>query len=188
MMGSIASSGERKAAIVQQVPSTGNLTATPLMLLRLGTRWFAIDVQAVVEVALRGAVTRVPTAPDHIIGITSLRGRLITVVSMEQMLGGEGSLSRESPATLPRLVVVRHGGYEMALVAESIHGIGHQVGPAFVDGDGDGDGTPARPLPEFVRHEFGWQGHRVALLDVHKLVLTAARLSGIDPSPELVEA
>jgi chemotaxis signal transduction protein len=180
---SIASSGERKAAIVHQAPSTGALAALSLMLLRLGTRWFAIDVQAVVEVALRGAVTRMPTAPNHIIGITSLRGRLITVVSMEQMLGGDGLLSRESPATLPRLVVVRHGEYEMALVAESIQGIGHHAGPAITDED-----QPAHPLPEFVRHEFVWQGHRVAVLDVPKLVLTAARLSGIDPNLEPVEA
>ena len=30
---------------------------------------------------------RVPTAPRHIFGVTSLRGRLLTVVDLAQMLG-----------------------------------------------------------------------------------------------------
>jgi chemotaxis signal transduction protein len=184
----IASSGERKAAIVELAPPDGDIASVSLMLLRLGTRWFAIDVHAVVEVALKGEVTRVPTAPHHIMGITSLRGRLVTVVSMEQMLGGEGLLSRENPVTLPRLVVVRYGDYEIALVAETIHGIGHHAPPTSADDSDNEDDRGDPPLPEFVRYQFAWQEHRVALLDVRKLIVTAARLSRIDSTSELVEA
>jgi chemotaxis signal transduction protein len=179
----VASRGERRGAIVDVPSVAGDLDSLTLMLLRLGSRWFAIDVHAVAEVALKGAVTRVPTAPHHIMGITSLRGRLVTVVSMEQMLGSEGALPRDSPATLPRLVVVRHGEYEIALVAENIHGIGHHASPSVTEEEAEG-----QPLPEFVRYEFDWQEHRVALLDVPRLILAAARLSGTDPSSELVEA
>lgn len=178
----VASSGERKAAIVAPSSSTGDVASLSLMLLRLGTRWFAIDVHAVAEVALKGAVTRVPTAPHHILGITSLCGRLVTVISMEQMLGGEPLLSRDTPSTLPRLVVVRHGDYEMALVAESIHGVGRHASLAPSD-----EASP-QALPEFVRCEFGWQNQRVALLDVAKLIGAAAKLSGIVSPSELVEA
>lgn len=178
----VASSGERRVAIVDVPSVAGDVDSLSLMLLRLGTRWFAIDVHAVAEVALKGAVTRVPTAPHHIMGITSLRGRLVTVVSMEQMLGGEGSLPRDNPATLPRLVVVRHGEYEIALVAENIHGIGRHARPTVTEEE------EVTPLPEFVRYEFDWQERRVALLDVPRLILAAAKLSGIDPSSELVEA
>lgn len=177
------SSGERKVAAIVDLPSTaGDVASMSLMLLRLGTHWFAIDVHAVAEVALKGAVTRVPTAPHHIMGIATLRGRLVTVVSMEQMLGGEGSLPRDKPATLPRLVVVRHGEYEIALVADNIHGISSHASPSASDEE------EARPLPEFVRCEFDWQEQRVGLLDVPKLILAAARLSGIDQTSELVEA
>ena len=176
------SSGERKAGIIDLPRAAGDFASLSLMLLRLGARWFAIDVHAVVEVALKGAVTRVPTAPHHIMGITTLRGRLVTVVSMEQMLGGEGALPRDNTATLPRLVVVRHGDNEIALVAENIHGIGHHASPALTDDEA------RKPLPEFVRYEFDWQQQRVALLDVPRLILAAARLSGIDSTSELVEA
>jgi chemotaxis signal transduction protein len=178
----VANSGERKAAIVQPPRPVGEAAGISLMLLRLGTRWFAIDVQAVVEVAMKGAFTRVPTAPNHIMGITSLRGRLVTVVSMEQLLGGSGLLSSETLSTLPRLVVVRHGEYEMALVAESIHGVGEQPSASRADEES------SQALPEFVSKEFSWQGHRVALLDIPKLLVMVAKLSGIHSPSEPVEA
>jgi chemotaxis signal transduction protein len=119
-------------------------------------------------------------------GIATLRGRLVTVVSLEQMLGGSGLLSSENPTTLPRLVVVRHGDYEMALVAESIHGVGEHLARSRSDHQPDEAWEPARP--EFVREEFFWQDHRVALLDIPKLIVLAARLSGIQSPSELVEA
>lgn len=175
----VADSGERKAAIVRQA---GGGAGAVIMLLRLGTRWFAVDVFTIVEVAIKGAVTRVPTAPNHILGITTLGGRLVTVVSLEQMIGGAGPLSRENAATLPRLVVLRHDGWEMAVVAEGIHGITEQMTAAPTDG------AEEAALPEFVREEFVLDDHRVALLDVPRLVAAAASLSGIDSPSELVEA
>jgi chemotaxis signal transduction protein len=143
----------------------------PLLLFRLGRRWFAMDVRAIEEVALKGPVTRVPTAPNHILGVTLLRGRLVTVLSLEQMIGGAGMLSAENPVTLPRLVVARHGAHELALVAEEIGGM---IEP-------QGLGGRARPLdaPDFVREEFDWQGGRVALLDARQLFATTARQAGM---------
>jgi chemotaxis signal transduction protein len=154
----------------------------PLMLLRLGTRWFAMDVRSIEEVALKGAVTRVPAAPRHILGVTSLRGRLVTVMSLEQMMGGAGVLQGESSATLPRLVVVRDGDYEMAVVAEGIHGMTEH----FVDNDGAIE--PPTGQPAFVREVFDWEGNHVALLDVSALIATAAQMSGISSPTEQVDS
>jgi len=160
--------------------STGGAASTTLMLLRLGTRWFGLDVRSIEEVALRGDVTRVPTAPSHILGVTTLRGRLVTVVGLEQMIGGAGLLSRESSATLPRLVVVRDGEYEMAVVAEGIQGMTEYV-PSM-----EPEPNKPRPSSEFVREEFDWHGNRVSLLDAPKLIAAAARLAGIlSPSEEV---
>jgi purine-binding chemotaxis protein CheW len=175
----LANSGERKAAIVRRASSSGG---SALMLLRLGTRWFAVDVLAIAEVALKGAVTRVPTAPNHILGIASLGGRLVTVVSLEQMIGGAGPLSRENTATLPRLVVLRHADCEMAVVAEGIAGMTEHVTAEQTDEDA------LAGRPKFVREEFVWNGHRVALLDIPRLVAAAASLSGINFPLDSVEA
>jgi chemotaxis signal transduction protein len=153
-----------------------------LMLLRLGISWFALDVRMIVEVALKGAVTRVPTAPSHILGVTTLRGRLVTVVSLEQMIGGAGPLSRENIATLPRLVVVRDDTCEMAVVAEEIHGVVEHGVAAELSPNGSLD------LPGFVAEEFDWKGNRVSLLDVPLLVASAAQLAGIFALSDQVDA
>ena len=168
-----------------------------IMLLRLGTRWFGVDVRAIEEVALKGTVTRVPMAPNHILGVTSLRGRLVTVVGLEQMIGGTGMLSRESTATLPRLVVVRDGDYEMAIVAEGIHGMTEYVPAGEPDPDRLADNSPDSSAPraangvesptvDFVREEFDWQSNRVSLLNVRLLIAGAVRLAGtLSPSEEV---
>lgn len=141
-----------------------------LMLLRLGVRWFAVDVRTVEEVALKGEVTRVPRAPQHILGVTSLRGRLVTVVALAQLVPSE-ALSHEGAATLPRLVVIRHRDYEMALVAESIGGM--------IDHVSLGDSEAPGPTNPVVSEELVWHGNRVAVLDVPALIAAAARLAGI---------
>jgi chemotaxis signal transduction protein len=142
-----------------------------LMVLRLGKRWFAMDVRSIEEVALKGQVTRVPMSPSHMLGVIALRGRLITVIGLEQMIGGAGMLPSEDSATLPRLLVVREGDYVLAVVVEQIHGMVEHIAqerPAL-----------AEDTPDFVREEFEWQGHRVSRLDARLLVAAAARLAGI---------
>ena len=155
--------------------------STTIMLLRLGMRWFGLDVRSIEEVALKGEVTRVPTAPSHILGVTTLRGRLVTVVGLEQMIGGRGMHSRETMATLPRLVVVRDGEYEMAVVAEGIQGMTEYVHPL------DTEQEPPPSCPGFVRAEFDWNGNQVWLLDAPRLIASAAKLAGILSPLEEVE-
>jgi chemotaxis signal transduction protein len=172
--------GERPSVSPAPSESAREAASTTIMLLRLGTRWFGVDVRFIEEVALKGEVTRVPTAANHILGVTTLRGRLLTVVSLEQMLGGDGMLSRETTATLPRLVVVRDGEYEMAVVAEGIAGMTDYV-PAPDPGS---DHPPRRS--GFVRDQFDWHGNQVSLLDAPLLIAAAAKLAGIlSPSEEV---
>ncbi len=171
MSGTPAAVAARMRVPAKSPARDSSIVSTSLMLLRLGKRWFAIDVSAIEEVSLKGEVTRVPTAPSHILGVTSLRGRLLTVVGLAQMLDGEVALSREGAATLPRLVVVRSGDLEMAIVAEAIGGM--------VDHTSSLDPEGERPSCPFVREEFDWQGNCVWLLDVPALTAAAAKLAGI---------
>ena len=171
MSGTSAAIAERMREPTRPTDSHSSIASSSLMLLRLGTRWFAIDVSAIEEVSLKGEVTRVPTAPRHIFGVTSLRGRLLTVVDLAQMLGGEMALSREGAATLPRLVVVRNGDFEMAIVAETIGGMVDHACAIHPESE--------QPSFSFVREEFDWQGNRVCLLDVPALIAAAAKLAGI---------
>jgi chemotaxis signal transduction protein len=138
------------------------------MLVRLGGRRFALDTRTVQEVAVKGAVTRVPTAARHVLGVASLRGSLVPVVSLEHMLGVAGPARSEAVTTLPRLVVVRAGEYEVALVVDEICGIVEERPAAFTTKVGSAG------RPRFLCEEFAWRGNLVCVLDVPLLVATAA--------------
>jgi len=49
--------------------------------------FFAVDVTLVQKVARKMTVTPVPTAPDAVIGIANLKGRVVTLLSLSHMLG-----------------------------------------------------------------------------------------------------
>lgn len=143
-------------------------SAITLMLVRVGGGWFAIDARMIQEVAVKGAITRVPTAARHVLGVTGLRGSLVPVISLEQMVGTVGSAPTEAATTRPRLLVVRADDCDIALVVDEIRGIIDDV-PALVTARASRAGRPS-----FLRNEFDWQGKLVSLLDVAELVATAA--------------
>ena len=152
-------------------PSEGsheNAHAVALMLVRVGGGWFALDARTVQEVAVKGAVTRVPTAARHVLGVAGLRGGVLPVVSLEQMIGIVGPAATELATTLPRLVVVRAGDCELALVVDEIRGIIADP-PAATTAQASSPGRPS-----FLRQEFEWQGKLVCVLDVAQLVAAAA--------------
>jgi len=49
--------------------------------------FFAVDVTLVQKVARKMTVTPVPTAPDAVVGIANLKGRIVTLLSLSQLLG-----------------------------------------------------------------------------------------------------
>jgi len=62
---------------------------------RLAADCFAFESTAVSEVIRSGAVTRVPLAPDGIVGIVQLRGRIVPIIDPARILGIEASGARQ---------------------------------------------------------------------------------------------
>jgi len=60
---------------------------------------FAVDVDIVQKVARKIAVTHVPAAPDAITGIINLKGRVITVFNLNELLGRGGKQYIKTPFT-----------------------------------------------------------------------------------------
>jgi len=52
--------------------------------------YFAVDVTLVREFARKMTVTPVPSAPDAVIGITNMKGRVITLLNLCELLGRKG--------------------------------------------------------------------------------------------------
>jgi purine-binding chemotaxis protein CheW len=137
----------------------------PLLFLRVGRRWFAVRSETVREVGTKGYVTRVPTAPVHVLGVTLIRGRLVPVLALEGLLGTLGTA--DVVHTLPRLVVLRHEDTEIALVADETKGvIERRVSTSTEAGR-------AADRPRYLGGEFEWEGKLVCMIDVPALIAEA---------------
>jgi len=60
-----------------------------------GSEYFAVDVTLVQKVARKLAVTPVSTAPDAVIGIANIKGRVVTLLSLSKLLGHKKKLGDE---------------------------------------------------------------------------------------------
>ena len=73
-----------------------------LLTFSLSNEEYAFRVSDVEEVLRVQEITMVPTMPDYVLGITSLRGKIIPVIDLKTRLGlQEKSLSTNSPAARP---------------------------------------------------------------------------------------
>ncbi|OQX68564.1 MAG: hypothetical protein B6A08_09865 [Sorangiineae bacterium NIC37A_2] len=75
---------------------------------------YAVPLASVLEIVVPPPLTEVPRAPKAILGVASVRGRLLTVVDLRVVLGVEG----ESPPNKGRLLLGR--GPEDELMAARV--------------------------------------------------------------------
>jgi purine-binding chemotaxis protein CheW len=57
----------------------------------LGEKFFGVSSEKVSEVVQRLSITPLPNVPDWLVGIADLRGRIISVVSLEKLLDAPGA-------------------------------------------------------------------------------------------------
>jgi len=153
--------GEGKQAAVAKASDA----LLPLLFVRVGKRWFGVRSESVREVATKGYVTRVPTAPAYVLGVTLVRGRLVPVLALEGLLGSVGS--GDTAQTLPRLVVLKHEETEIAVVADETRGVIEQA----VSGNADVSRSAERA--RYLGVEFEWEGKLVCMIDVPALIADA---------------
>lgn len=105
---------------------------------------YALPSEAIVQLAMVGDVTPVPNSPAHVAGVTSIRGRVVPVVDLRRLFGFEPA----APGRRTRLIVVAHGGREVALQVDSarefaqladdavqpLRGVAQDIGGEFVRG------------------------------------------------------
>ncbi len=57
----------------------------------LGEKFFGVSSEKVSEVVQRLSITPLPNVPVWLVGIADLRGRIISIVNLEKMLGAPGA-------------------------------------------------------------------------------------------------
>ena len=78
---------ERARSLAQPPESQEKARLPALAVVRLGTEFFGIELQAIREFIELRSVTPVPCCPEHIVGQMNLRGDLITVIDIAGALG-----------------------------------------------------------------------------------------------------
>src|ERR1041385_1854517 len=107
-------------------------------IISLGGELFTIDLKNVREVFVVESVTPVPGMPAGLVGVTNLRGSVVPLLDLRQMIG----LAAEN--ALKYAVVIKHGNWQVGVLVDTVPEIRtlskDQFLPAPV-GTGDG-GNP----------------------------------------------
>jgi purine-binding chemotaxis protein CheW len=124
----------------------------------VGSALFGVDAEPVQEIVRVGHITPVHHAPEYVVGIMNLRGRIVTVID----LGLKLELERTNITPESRILIVEWKGEQVGLLIEQEGGV------VAVDR------STMRTPPENVRgvHStllegvFLTDGHLMALLDL----------------------
>src|SRR5690348_188427 len=93
----------------------------------IGSELYGIGIQHITEIVKLPPLTFVPGAPAFILGVTSLRGQIVPIINMRQMLetadAGAGPAKSGAPAApqaKPRIVVVHQNEVLAGLLVDSV--------------------------------------------------------------------
>lgn len=89
------------------------------VIFQLGRERYALPLSAVREVVVPAAAySRVPRAPPAVCGVMNLRGRVVTVVALERLLGlGKNGASGQ------RVILLDRGRRDLGLLVGEVSGI-----------------------------------------------------------------
>jgi purine-binding chemotaxis protein CheW len=80
----------------------------------LGGELFTIDLQNVREVFVVESITPVPGMPSGLVGVTNLRGSVVPLLDLRQLIG----LAAET--ALRYAVVVKHGNWQVGVLVDTV--------------------------------------------------------------------
>jgi purine-binding chemotaxis protein CheW len=109
------------------------------LVFRVGELKCALPLAAVREVVLPGKLSKVPRAPQAVLGIMNLRGRVVAVVDLLHALPAELGARAAQGARRParpgadlaqgRILIVERGRRELALLVRAVEGIAGEDAP-----------------------------------------------------------
>jgi purine-binding chemotaxis protein CheW len=130
---------------------------------RLGTDAFAVPLASVREILVLPALTRVPRAPRDVMGILSVRGRLVTVLDPRPKL----RIAADPPAKRSRVLLVPlPTGEVVGLYVDEVRSV-HRFPSSEIEESGVVLGGT---LAEHVLGIARFEGEMIVLLDIGPLL------------------
>jgi purine-binding chemotaxis protein CheW len=159
-------------------------TSVEVLEFRLGSDRYAIEVRHVRGVHPLRNMTPLPCTPPFVLGIVSVRGRMLPVISLKRFFDlPDGGLT-----DLHRVVMVRHGDMEFGLPAD-IDVVVRRIEPAHLQS------PPVILDPDIARCVAGITTDGLAVLDIPSLCADPRlvvddefpRVSAVGPSTEQIK-
>jgi purine-binding chemotaxis protein CheW len=106
--------------------------AEPLLVVRAGDLWLGLPAHVVDQLHPAPAMTPVPLAPAHVLGLAILRGEVIPVIDLERFLeldeakASAGAAAQDQwpqSTAASRVAVISAGGMQAGLLCTEVRGI-----------------------------------------------------------------
>ncbi len=143
---------------------TNQHAGADLLYLASGQGLFAVEVRFVAGVFQTGHVTKVPHGPDCILGLVSLKGRIVPLLSLDHLMGTPTRPLPRRPA-----VLLEWADIQFAIQADNVLGV-RSLEPGGFQPSIRADGEPVAGIIPVAEGE-------ARLLDVEALVRLVQRMS-----------
>ena len=144
----------------------------------LGTETYGVDILRVQEIRGWSAVTKIPHAPPHVLGVLNLRGSIVPIVDMRMQFNLERAEYSAVTVIIVLSVQSRKGPRDFGLVVDGVSDVvdvdGAQVKPAPDLG--------SRAATDHIRGLLPVADRMVVLLDIDRLI--SGQLPGTSVEPE----
>jgi purine-binding chemotaxis protein CheW len=87
-----------------------------LVIFRLVQEWYGVEITKVKEVIRVGKITYLPSSPEYIAGIVSLRGNILSVTDLKKVL----NLPHEDLTEKSRIIAIESGMIETGFLVDEV--------------------------------------------------------------------
>jgi purine-binding chemotaxis protein CheW len=88
--------------------------------IRVGEQLMGLPIERVQDVFMTGRITAVPHAPDEIVGLLNLRGRIVTAICLHRRLGRLDRRDGDDGRGELTAIGIDHNGEAYALIVDSV--------------------------------------------------------------------
>ena len=146
---------------VESYSSAGQSSERGIIVFILGDYKFGINIEKATEIVWMVEIARLPNTPHFMEGIIDVRGRIIPVINMRNLF----RLGARPFAMYTQIILVRHGGTELGIIADDIHDIitvgSGRLSTSF---------SPSVPGHQFLDCVAEMEGELIPVLDIEKML------------------
>lgn len=134
-----------------------------LLTFRLCGENYAVEIENIVELVPPHTTTRIPNADATVVGITSLRGTIVTVVDLRRKLGHPPAAKTSGDS---RMIVVEHEGESSGFVVDLVSRV-IKVDPSRIENH---PVVSTSEQNQMIRGVFQQPGGLTILLDLNRVL------------------